>query len=184
MEPDLLDQLLDWVRGRFFGKYRGVVTDNNDPTSRGRLKVKAPAVLGDLEVWALPCVPYAGDGVGFYSLPEPETAIWVEFEGGDPSYPIWAGCFWGDDELPDPGGATVKIWKTGKLTVRADDDGEELKLVRDGGATVTLTDEAVTEAGGNKHSVDSQAVTSKAGSSTCEVSTSSFSVNDGALEVM
>jgi uncharacterized protein involved in type VI secretion and phage assembly len=184
MEPDLLDQLLTWVRGHHFGKYRGVVTDNNDPDSRGRLKIRAPAALGDLELWALPCVPYAGKGVGFYSLPEPGAAIWVEFEGGDLSYPIWVGCFWADDELPDPGGAAVKIWKTGKLTVRADDDGEELKLAREGGATVTITDQAVTEAGDTKHSVDSQAVTSTAGSSTCEVSTTSFSVNGGALEVM
>lgn len=180
----MLDQLLDWVRYRFFGKYRGVVTDNDDPTSRGRLKVKVRAVLGDQEVWAMPCVPYAGNGVGFYSLPEPETAVWVEFEAGDPSYPIWAGCFWADGELPDPAGASVKIWKTQKLTVRADDDGEELKLASEGGAKVTLTDGAVTEAGGNKHSVDSQGVTSTAGSSTCEVSTTSFSVNGGALEVM
>jgi len=184
MDPDVLEQILDWVRGRFFGKYRGTVTDNDDPASRGRLKVRVPAVLGDLEAWALPCVPYAGDGVGFYSLPEQDTAVWVEFEGGDPSFPIWAGCFWGDGELPDQGGAAIKIWKTDKLTVRADDDGEELKLEKEGGASVTLTDDAVTEASGNKHTVASSGVTSEAGSSKCEVSTSSFSVNDGALEVM
>jgi hypothetical protein len=184
MDPDVLAQLLDWVRGHYFGKYRGTVTDNADPASVGRLKVRVPAVLGDLEVWALPCVPYAGDGVGFYSLPEADTAVWVEFEGGDPSFAIWSGCFWGDGELPDPAGASVKIWKTEKLTVRADDDGQELKLASEGGASVKLTDGAVTEAGGNKHTVDSQGVTSTAGSSTCEVSPTSFSVNGGALEVM
>ena len=65
MENGVIGQLIDWVRSRYFGKYRGTVTDNADPTSRGRLKVNVPAVLGDLEVWAMPCVPYAGDGVGF-----------------------------------------------------------------------------------------------------------------------
>ena len=76
----------------------------------------------------MPCVPYAGASVGFYSLPEPGTGIWVEFEAGDPSFPIWSGCFWGDNELPDSGGAAIKIWKTEKLTLRMDDDSDEMKL--------------------------------------------------------
>ena len=130
--------LLNWVRGHFFGKYRGTVSDNADPTSRGRLKVKVPAVLGAVEVWAMPCVPYAGKGVGFYSLPESGVGVWVEFEAGDPSYPIWTGCFWGDGELPDPGGAAVKIWKTDKVTVRIDDDADELKMETTSQSTVTL----------------------------------------------
>src|SRR5690606_19991990 len=99
---DPLGDLLDFVASHFFGKYRGLVVDNADPTDRGRLQVKVPAVLGDEAVWALPCVPYAGAGVGFYALPEAGTAIWVEFEAGDPSFPVWTGCFWGDGELPDP----------------------------------------------------------------------------------
>src|SRR5688572_20643972 len=107
-----LEALLDFVRNRYFGKYRGVVTDNADPTNRGRVKVRVPAVLGTLEMWAMPCVPYAGPSVGFYSIPGPDTGVWVEFEAGDPSYPIWAGCFWGDDEIPDPKSPTVHIWKT------------------------------------------------------------------------
>ena len=54
MDTELLQQLLDWVRSRYFGKYRGTVSDNTDPASRGRIKVRVPAVLGDLEVWAMP----------------------------------------------------------------------------------------------------------------------------------
>src|SRR2546427_1710363 len=88
--------LLEYLRTHYFGKYRGTVSDNDDPTARGRIKLKVPAILGDLEVWAMPCVPYAGDQVGFYSLPPAGAAVWVEFEGGDPSYAIWAGCFWAD----------------------------------------------------------------------------------------
>ena len=55
--------LLEYVRSHYFGKYRGTVTDNEDDTSRGRLKVTVPSVLGDVEVWAMPAVPYAGSGV-------------------------------------------------------------------------------------------------------------------------
>ena len=96
-----LESMLEWVRSHHFGKYRGQVTDNADPTGRGRVKVRIPSVLGDNDVWAMPCVPYAGAGVGFYCMPEPGTNVWVEFEAGDSSFPVWTGCFWGDGELPD-----------------------------------------------------------------------------------
>jgi len=42
-----------------------------------------------------------GRGVGSFTLPEPGTGVWVEFEGGDPAYPIWSGFFWADDQLPE-----------------------------------------------------------------------------------
>ena len=45
----------------FFGKYRGIVTDNDDPKNLGRLKARVPEILQDVETgWALPCAPYAG----------------------------------------------------------------------------------------------------------------------------
>lgn len=97
---DLTQDLLTWIKGHFFGKYRGTVSDNNDETNRGRIKVKVPAVLGNVESWAVPCVPYAGQGTGLYTVPPVGAGVWVEFEAGDPSYPVWSGCFWADDELP------------------------------------------------------------------------------------
>lgn len=100
MNDQIVRQLLDWTRNRFFGKYRGLVTDNNDDTKRGRVKVQVPAVLNELEVWAMPCLPYTGNNVGVYTIPEPGAGVWVEFEGGDPSYAIWTGGFWADGELP------------------------------------------------------------------------------------
>ena len=67
MERDVIRLLLEHVRSRHFGKYRGTVTDNEDPKQKGRLKVSVPALLPpSLDVWAMPCVPYAGDEVGFY----------------------------------------------------------------------------------------------------------------------
>ena len=58
------------LSGKYFGKYRGLVVDSGDPLNRGRLRVRTPAVPGDQEVWAMPCVPYAGDGVGFVFRPQ------------------------------------------------------------------------------------------------------------------
>jgi uncharacterized protein involved in type VI secretion and phage assembly len=181
-DEELLDQLLEWVRSRYFGKYRGIVTDNKDSTERGRLKVQVPAVLGQLEVWAMPCVPYAGKGVGFYSLPEPQTGVWVEFEAGDPSYPIWTGCFWADGELPGKSRAAQKVWKTEKLSVRIDDDKDTLVIETDGGSKVELAKDVLTESGGSKHTVGKSGVISDAGSK-AEITSTSFKVNNGALEV-
>ena len=183
MEQELLERLLDWVRSRYFGKYRGTVSDNADPTSRGRLKVRVPAVLGEAEVWAMPCVPYAGDGVGFYALPEPGTGVWVEFEAGDPSYPIWSGCFWADGELPDASDAAIKIWKTESLTLRIDDGADELVAEASSGSKLTIAADVVSESGGSTHTVGSGGVASESGATKAEVTSSSFKVNSGSLEV-
>ncbi len=182
MENELLQQLIHWVRNRYFGKYRGVVTDNADSSSRGRIKVRVPAVLGNLEAWAMPCVPYAGNGVGFYSLPTPGTGVWVEFEAGDPSYPIWTGCFWADNELPDQSDANIKIWKTDSLTLRMDDNNDEWKAESSAGAKVTISDDIKSEKGSSSHTVSSSSIVSESGSKV-DVSSTSVNVNNGAWEV-
>ncbi|MCF6218053.1 MAG: phage baseplate assembly protein V [Gammaproteobacteria bacterium] len=85
--------------GRFFGKYRATVLNNVDPETRGRLMLTIPDVLGLIpSTWAEPCVPLAGPTgppMGVYMVPPIGAAIWVEFEQGDPDYPIWVGCRWG-----------------------------------------------------------------------------------------
>jgi uncharacterized protein involved in type VI secretion and phage assembly len=88
----------------FYGKFRGTVSDINDPLMTGRIKAKVPDVLGDNESgWAMPCAPFGGSGVGFFALPTVGAGVWIEFEHGDPDYPIWAGCWWGSlAEVPPP----------------------------------------------------------------------------------
>ena len=181
---DLHHQLLTWVRGHFFGKYRGTVADNNDPTNRGRIKVKVPSVLGTVESWAMPCVPYAGQTVGFYSLPEQGTGVWVEFEAGDPSFPVWTGCFWADGELPDSGGPDIKIWRTGKVTVRIDDANDELKMETTSQSVVTLATDIKSESGGAAHTVGSSGVVSELGAGKVEVTAAAVTVNNGAMEIV
>ena len=83
-------------RRQYFGKYRGMVLNNIDPEGRGRLLVQVPDVLGlATSSWALPCFPVAGRQMGFWSIPQIGTGVWVEFEQGDTDYPIWAGCWYG-----------------------------------------------------------------------------------------
>jgi hypothetical protein len=93
------------AENRFYGKYRGTVINNVDPEQRGRLMVTVPAVLGEVPAgWAEPVVPLAGPsgpGMGVYLVPPIGAGVWVEFEAGDPSYPIWNGCRWGSSsDLP------------------------------------------------------------------------------------
>lgn len=84
---------------QYYGKYRGTVLQNVDPEQRGRLMLSVPDVLGPIpSSWAEPCVPLAGPTgppMGVYLVPPIGAGVWVEFEHGDPDYPIWVGCRWG-----------------------------------------------------------------------------------------
>jgi len=72
------------------------VIENIDPQQIGRVLVEVPDVLGlTPSSWALPCVPAAGIQSGVFVVPPIGSQVWVEFEQGDPDYPIWTGGFWG-----------------------------------------------------------------------------------------
>lgn len=84
---------------KFLGLYRGTVTQNIDPLMRGRLMVIVPDVLGPVpSSWAEPCAPLAGPTgppMGVYMVPPIGAGVWVEFEQGDPTHPVWVGCRFG-----------------------------------------------------------------------------------------
>lgn len=83
----------------FVGKFRATVLNNIDPETRGRLMLTIPDVLGVVpSTWAEPCTPLAGPTgppMGVYMVPPIGAGVWVEFEQGDPNYPVWVGCRWG-----------------------------------------------------------------------------------------
>ncbi len=161
--------LVDRVRNRFYGKYRATVTAVDAATLR--IKAKVPAVLGEQESgWCMPCVPYAGPGVGMAFLPEVGAGVWIEFEGGDVSYPVWVGCYWREGEIPPDATPTVKTIVTAQgCKILLDDDAQ----------TITLTDSS-----NNKVTLASDGITLERGASKVVVSDFSVSVNDGAMEVM
>jgi uncharacterized protein involved in type VI secretion and phage assembly len=84
---------------QYFGKYRGTVINNIDPELRARLLIMVPDVLGVIpSTWAEPCVPLAGPTgppMGAYFVPPIGAGVWVEFEQGDPNFPVWTGCRFG-----------------------------------------------------------------------------------------
>lgn len=87
---------------KYWGKYRGMVLNNVDPMQMGRLMVQVPDVTSLIPgTWAMPCVPVAGIQNGMVALPMIGSGVWIEYEQGDPDFPIWVGCFWGSAaELP------------------------------------------------------------------------------------
>ena len=87
---------------RYYDKYRGMVLNNIDPMQQGRLQVQVPDVAGLAPAsWAMPCVPIAGLQNGMVALPVIGSGVWIEFEQGNPEFPIWVGCFWGSAaEIP------------------------------------------------------------------------------------
>jgi hypothetical protein len=87
---------------RYYGKYRGTVINNLDPQQLGRIQAMVPDVLGlTPSSWAMPCVLLAGRQQGTFAVPQLGAGVWVEFEQGDPDFPIWTGGFWGSaSEVP------------------------------------------------------------------------------------
>jgi len=162
-----LREILTQLRGRFFGKYRGTVKDV-DPTTMS-LTAYVPAVLGTQPTgWCQPCVPYAGAAVGLLMLPPVGAGVWVEFEGGDVSMPIWVGCFWRQGEVPGTSQANVYSLITQAGSITLDEGAGSITISGTQGQTVV---------------VDSNGVTLTVESSSVADSSSSVALNGSALTV-
>lgn len=168
MNEQNIRDILESIRGRFYGKYRGTVVDVDASTMR--IKASVPSVLGSVTSgWAWPCVPYAGDSVGFAFLPDVGSAVWIEFEGGDPSFPIWTGCFWLSGQVPSDAAAEVRVIVTKQHKILLDDDQGSITIQDSNNNSITL---------------DSSGLTLSNGGQTIQISSSEVNINNGALEVM
>lgn len=158
----------------FYGKFRGVVTDNRDPQMLGRVRARVPDIYGDEESgWAMPSLPYAGDGVGLFLIPPVDAAVWIEFEHGDADYPIWSGCFWAQGEVPaSPAMPEMKVLKTDIGTITLDDTPGA------GGITIETT-------AGMKIVLNAQGIEINDGQAgVIKLQGPKVSINDTALEVI
>lgn len=158
----------------FYGKFRGVVSDNRDPLMLGRVRAKVQDVFGDEESgWAMPSVPYAGKSVGLFLIPPTNASVWIEFEHGDSEYPIWSGCFWAQGEVPaTPAVAEMKVLKTDAGTITIND------LPGAGGITIETTL-------GMKIVINSAGIEIDDGQGgSVKMTGPQVSVNSGALEVI
>lgn len=172
--PD--EDLYSALQDLFFGKFRGEVVSNEDDQGRGRLEVKVPAVMGAQPIWALPCIPYAGPGEGFYALPPAGANVWIEFEGGDANFPVWVGCFWGDGQIDsadaDP---KIKFLRTASAAIRIDDGA--------GTVTIETGDGTVLTIGGGEIKLEAAEINHEGGGAKLSLSAAGLDVNNGAFSV-
>lgn len=140
---------------KYFGKYSGIVKDNNDGEKRGHLQVTVPSIFPeDVLMKARPALPYA-----FFFVPEVDAKVWVEFEGGDAGLPIWTGLQYVPGEWPGaaehepPQNRLIKT-ASGHLLIFRDKADEEAVEIKDGvhGHLITLNKEGIKITDGvNKH---------------------------------
>ncbi len=145
--------------GSYLGKYSGTVVNNLDPQQTGRIQAIVPDVSKVIPTtWAKPCVPMAGRQMGSYFVPPVGAGVWIEFEQGDPNYPVWVGCWWGSAaELPalalagSPASPSIVFQTQLQNTLMISDvvgptGGIMLKSAS--GATITINDTGITISNG------------------------------------
>jgi uncharacterized protein involved in type VI secretion and phage assembly len=170
---------------KYFGKYRGSVAVNQDPSNMGRIQALVPDVLGSTpSSWAMPALPLAGPQVSTYVIPPVGAGVWVEFEHGDKSYPIWTGCWWGsDDEVPpsalagSPSYPRIVLQPQGQVpglgspTVILAGDPSELNITlkTPGGASLVINNNEIVISNGTGASIS--------------LTGNTVNINDGALTV-
>jgi len=105
----------------------GIVTDNDDPKDRGRVKLRFPWREADDEShWARIATLMAGDEYGSYCVPEVDEEVLVAFAGGDVHQPFVLGSLWnGDNEPPQ----------------KADEDNDIRELVSRSGHRLQFDDD-------------------------------------------
>lgn len=165
---ELVTRLARAADRRYYGKYRGFVTANDDPEMRGRLRVCIPSVLGTQATgWALPCLAFGGlANQGVFAVPEVNAQVWVEFEEGDINRPIWVGTFWQQSsDVPQPAAIsppTTRLLRTnaGHLIQLDDAPGSERMLLQHpAGAEISIDPSGtvmVKDAGGGSVTLDAQ----------------------------
>lgn len=130
--------------GRYYSSYRAFVIDNEDPENLSRLILKIPDVTGNNihPKWAWPKNCYSGKNYGINIIPEKNTMVWVTFEYGDPSRPLWEHGYYGKEEKPEefkdlknfafktPGGHLIEL----------DDTKKELRIRTINGKTLVERD--------------------------------------------
>lgn len=165
---------------KYFGKYRGKVLNNIDPEQRGRLLVEVPDVLGpNISSWAMPCLPMAGPQMGVYVVPIIGAGVWVEFEGGNPDYPLCTGGFWGSaKETPSLARNGIKaspnivLQTSGQHSIVVSDlPGPEggIMLISPKGASIIVNDTGIYINNGNGTSI--------------VMTGNTVNINDGALVI-
>jgi len=91
-------------------------------------------------------VPYGGaKELGLFALPNmPEgskkgAGVWIEFEGGDLSHPIWSGTWWSPSEIPERASSKKRVFKTEKgHKFIIDDENDTIEITHSDGHNLKI----------------------------------------------
>lgn len=136
---------------RYSGKFYGYVTENKDPENKGRIKIEMKSVFGDHQTdWAIPQVPFSGNGYGFSFIPEIGDKVIVEFINFDVNSPIYTGMTWqkslsGDNQvIPDESSEKCKVLQTKSGNIlKMDDENKEIELKRENISGISIKDDKI-----------------------------------------
>jgi len=123
------------ILGKYYGSYRAYVHNNEDPLDMNRVQLIIPMLNPTAvdETWAFPKNSWGGKDYGINLLPRKADVVWVEFQNGDPDYPVWSHASYAKGEKPKEFSSINHYgFKTprGTLIVINDNKGEEEVLVR------------------------------------------------------
>lgn len=136
-----LNELLEGLKIDYTQFYRGIVVDNIDPELKGRIKVRIPQIYGtdpesnvfistDSIPWACCAILPAGNDSGSFLPPNIGDTVFVTFESGRPTSPIYFGGILTtrvEDEEPDKKGiGSTKIFGGRIAPVNVDDLPQEV----------------------------------------------------------
>lgn len=77
---------------KYFGKYRGIVTNNSDPAQMARIKANIPDLFGTNETgWIDSANGFLPNSV---FIPSVGDKVWIEFEDGNINLPIYTSCWY------------------------------------------------------------------------------------------
>jgi hypothetical protein len=160
------------VSSRIYGKYKGIVKEVGEAEQLGYIKVEIPEIYGETinSPWVQPQTPFAGPNYGLLMLPKNGDRVWIEFEAGDISRPIWTGFWWSNkQEIPSPAGRETRVLVTPKgHKIVLDDENNEVYLIHASGPEIKLT---------------SDEISLKIGASQIVINSNEVNINNGALVV-
>ena len=141
----------------------GIVTQNQDDSGMGRVKLRFPWRENESEThWARIAVAMAGSDRGTYFLPEVGDEVLVAFERGDVRHPYVLGALWNGEDSPpatnDDGNNDVRVIKSRKGHELIFNDGStpHIELHTHDGKKVFLDEHKieVDDGGGNSVVID------------------------------
>ena len=115
------------------GLYVGQVEGND--LDLGRIQVSIPSLFDqtdpDFFVWARPCFPY-----GHFFVPEVGDKVWLAFENGNPSSPVWLGIWYPESSVPSDADVSPPVKRLirsakGHTVLFDDRDDNEAVIIQD-----------------------------------------------------